>query len=126
MRKSAKKILLVEDDPSLLKLYQIKLTMSGYKVVSALNGQECLQKVGKCKPDIILLDIILPKIDGFTVLRALKSKPQTKKIPVILLTNLGQDEDLEKGKKLGAAGYWIKSNFTPSEITKKVEEVLKS
>jgi DNA-binding response OmpR family regulator len=123
-KKSSKRILLVEDNPSLSKLYQIKLSMNGYEVIVVRDGQECLDAVEKYKIDAILLDIIIPKIDGFAVLKKLKSVPKTKEIPVILLTNLGQEEDMKKGKELGAQGYLIKSNFTPAEVAKKIEEVL--
>jgi len=123
-KKTPKRILLAEDDPSLSKLYQTKLSMSGYEVIAVSDGKECLAAASKGKIDVILLDIIIPKIDGFAVLKKLKSKPKTKKIPVILLTNLGQEEDMKKGKELGAQGYLIKSNLTPAEVAKKIEEVL--
>lgn len=118
------KIFLVEDDRSLSKLYQIKLKTSGYLVETAQNGQECLDRINKIQPDLILLDVILPKIDGFTVLKKIKQNPKLKKIPIFLLTNLGQDEDIKKGKSLGVEGYLIKAQFTPAEIVKKIEQVL--
>ncbi|HCE49071.1 MAG: hypothetical protein A2445_03240 [Candidatus Jacksonbacteria bacterium RIFOXYC2_FULL_44_29] len=118
------KILIVEDDRTLSHLYQTKLEKTGYQVAIALDGEEGLKQIADFKPDAILLDIIIPKIDGFSVLERLKEEPGTKNIPVILLTNLGQDEDVEKGKALGADDYLIKSNFTPTEIVKKLEEVI--
>ncbi len=77
------------------------------------------------KPDLILLDIIMPKLDGFSVLKSLKENSSTKSTPVILLTNLGQDEDIKKGNELGAAGYLVKANLTPGQVVEKIKEVLK-
>ena len=119
------KILIIEDDTSLLRLYQTKLEKLGYTIAAAQDGQEGLEKVSSFNPDVILLDIIIPKLDGFAVLERLKAMSGTKNIPVILLTNLGQDEDIQKGKSLGAAGYLVKSDFTPAEVGKKIEEALK-
>lgn len=123
--KPAKKILMIEDDRTLSRLYQTKLTKTGYEVEIAFDGQEGLDKLANFKPDVILLDVIIPKIDGFAVLEKIKESPTWKKIPVILLTNLGQDEDVAKGKKLGASDYLVKSNLTPTEIIKKMETVIK-
>lgn len=119
--KKIKKILLVEDDRSLGRLYYTKLQKIGYTVRHVTDGKMCLDVVSEFKPDIILLDIIIPKIDGFSVLRRLKKDVLTQNIPVILLTNLGQDEDVEKGKKLGARDYLVKAQFTPSEIVERME-----
>jgi len=124
-KKSISKILLVEDEPSLRRLYYIKLIRVGYKVETAEDGRDALKKVKKFKPELILLDIILPKVDGFAVLKELKKNSRLKKIPVILLTNLGQDEDMEKGQKLGAIAYLVKTQFTPSEIVKEMEKAFK-
>lgn len=121
----SKKVLIIEDDRTLSKLYHAKLSKSGYTVEVALDGEEGLQKVDEFNPEIILLDIIIPKIDGFAVLEKLRSQEKTKHTPIILLTNLGQDEDVEKGKAMGADDYLIKSNFTPTEIVVKMEKALK-
>ena len=118
------KVLIIEDDRTLSKLYQSKLSKSGYTVEVALDGEEGLKKVDEFSPEIILLDIIIPKIDGFTVLERLRSQSKNQKTPIILLTNLGQDEDVERGKSLGADDYLVKSNFTPTEIVVKMEDVL--
>lgn len=117
--------MLVEDDVTLVKIYKTKLTKSGFDVLHVCNGKECLEKASEFKPDIILLDVIIPKLDGFSVLQELKSNSRTKKIPVIMLTNLAQNEDIEKGKRLGACDYLVKSSFTPAELLKKIEAVLK-
>ncbi|MBI5729080.1 MAG: response regulator [Candidatus Magasanikbacteria bacterium] len=118
-------VLLVEDDVFLAGIYQKKFEMEGYKISTAENGEKGLADAKKKKPDIILLDILLPKMDGFTVLQNLKADTATKNIPVILLTNLGQKDDVEKGLEAGAADYLIKAHFKPSEIVDKVKKVLR-
>lgn len=120
----AHKILLIEDEKMLAEMYQTKFTTDGYDIDLAFDGEEGLKAAKAEKPEVILLDIILPKLDGFLVLKELKNDPSTKKIPVILLSNLGQDEDIKKGKKLGADDYFIKANHTPAEIVEKVKYLL--
>ncbi|HLC70071.1 MAG TPA: response regulator [Patescibacteria group bacterium] len=117
-------ILLVEDDVFLADIYQKKFDMEGYKVTLADNGEKALVEAKKKKPDIILLDILLPKLDGFAVLSELKKDPTTSSVPVILLTNLGQKDDVEKGLEMGAVDYLIKAHFKPSEIVDKIKSVL--
>jgi DNA-binding response OmpR family regulator len=118
-------ILLVEDDVFLVEIYQKKFEMEGFKVMVATNGEKGLADAQKKKPDVVLLDILLPKLDGFAVLDKLKADPETKKIPVILLTNLGQKDDVERGLAAGAEDYLIKTHFKPSEVVDKVRKVLK-
>lgn len=122
--KQAQKILLVEDDSFLSNIYQTKFTKEGYQVALAGDGEEALKAVKTKKPDIVLLDVLLPKLDGFAVLEKLKKDPETKDIPVILLTNLGQRDDVDRGLQLGAADYLIKAHFKPSETVEKVKKVL--
>lgn len=117
-------VLLVEDDTFLANIYKTKFEMEGFKITVAENGELGLSEAKKKVPDVILLDILLPKMDGFTVLENLKSDPLTKNIPVIMLTNLGQKDDVEKGFDLGAADYLIKAHFKPSETVEKVQKVL--
>lgn len=117
-------VLLVEDDAFLANIYKTKFEMEGFKVSSSEDGESGLKDAKKKKPDIILLDILLPKMDGFAVLQELKKDDSVKKIPVILLTNLGQKDDVEKGLELGAADYLIKAHFKPSETVEKVKKVL--
>ncbi len=119
-------ILLIEDDTMISTMYQTKFSMEGQAIEVAMDGQTGLQKVLSLKPAVVLLDVILPKMDGFSVLSEMKKNPETKKIPVILLTNLGQDEDVKKGKDLGADDYFVKSNHTPAEIVERVKTLLKS
>lgn len=118
-------VLLVEDDTFLANIYKTKFDMEGFKVSVSENGEEGLTDAKKKKPDIILLDILLPKMDGFTVLEKLKEDSSAKDIPVILLTNLGQKDDVSKGLEMGAKDYLIKAHFKPSEVVDKVKKVLK-
>ena len=123
-KQEAIKVLLIEDDQFLAKMYTTKLNMEDIAVHLAPDGQEGINLAKAEKPDIILLDIILPKMDGWQVLEALKADAKTKSIPVLLLTNLGQQEDIEKGLKLGADEYLIKAHFTPSEVLDKIKSIL--
>lgn len=118
-------VVLVEDEKMLADMYATKFSMEGFDAHKANDGASGLEMIKQVKPDIILLDIIMPKIDGFGVLRMLKTDAALKNIPVILLTNLGQDEDIKKGKELGAADYFVKANHTPAEVVQKVKQVLK-
>tara|TARA_Y100001970_G_C14038322_1_gene752327 strand:- start:285 stop:665 length:381 start_codon:yes stop_codon:yes gene_type:complete len=117
-------VLLIEDDTFLANIYKTKFEMEGFAVDVAENGELGLKEAQKKKPDLVLLDILLPKMDGFTVLQHMKDDAELKNIPVILLTNLGQKDDVEKGLKMGAADYLIKAHFKPSETVDKVKNVL--
>lgn len=120
-----KKILLVEDEEMLQNMYTQKFKHQGYQVISAYNGIEGIKLAESEQPDLILLDIIMPKMDGFVALKKIRANSTTANIPVILLTNLGQEDSITKGKKLGADDYCIKANHTPQEIVEKVDELLK-
>jgi len=119
------KILIVEDDTFLSELLSSKFIRSGYTISVAKNGEEGVQKAVDEKPNLILLDLILPKMSGFDVLIKIKEDQSISSIPVIILSNLGQKEDIEKGMKLGAANYFIKAYLTPGEIIEKVKAALK-
>lgn len=119
------RVLIVEDDQFLRDLMERKLKKEGFSVDTAIEGETGLQKIVATKPDLVLLDIILPGVDGFSILEKIKGNPAVANIPVILLTNLGQRDDVEKGLKLGAAGYLVKAHFTPGDIVEKVKSVLK-
>lgn len=121
----AHKILLVEDDPFLLDMYSTKFKEVGFDVTVAQDGEMGLAKAKEVMPELILLDIVLPKKDGFEVLKTLKSDGQTASIPVVMLTNLGLDGDVKRGLELGAQSYIIKAHFTPTEVVAKVKEILK-
>jgi len=122
--KNKKKILLVEDDSFVMDIYQTKLSQSGYDVVGADNGLEALKKIEKNTFDLMLLDIVMPYMDGLEVLKKVKSDEKNKNLPIILLTNLSQKEEVDKGLKLGASDYLIKSHFTPSEVLEKIKGYL--
>ena len=96
----------------------------GFVVIEAVDGEESLRKAETENPHIILLDLILPGADGFDILKKLKENPSVSKVPVIVLSNLGQKEDVEKGIRLGAADYLVKAHNTPGEIIDKVREIL--
>lgn len=118
------KVLLIEDDAFLAEIYQKKFEMEGFKVSIASNGEKGLADIKKKKPDVVLLEVLLPKLDGFAVLEAAKANSATKNIPIILLTSLGQKDDVQRGLAAGAADYLIKTHFQPSEIVDKVFAVL--
>lgn len=120
------KIMIVEDDPMLLDMYVHKFEGDGYEVVKLDRGDAVAETASTEQPELILLDVIMPGIDGFTALEALKKNAKTKDIPVTMLTNLAQDEDSAKAKEMGAVGYIIKSNMTPAEVVKQAQQLLKS
>lgn len=120
----AKKILIIEDDEFLLRMYTAKLTLEGYRVISAVDGDKGIRSAIKHNPDLILLDLILPKKDGFEVLKELKAKSETKNIPVLVLTNLGQKQDIDRCFALGVTDYLIKAHFIPSEVVVKINRIL--
>jgi len=120
------KILLIEDDPDQIFLYQSKFEIEGFEFLSVRTGSEGVELAKTKNPDLILLDLILIAESGVDVLTDLKKDPATKSIPVIILTNLVQEETIEKTKKLGAADFIVKANMMPSEVVKRVREILKS
>ena len=119
-----KLILLVEDDEFLAELYATKLNLEDYEVALASDGEKGLKMIKELKPDLILLDIILPKMDGFEILKNIKTNKNLKKIPVILLTNLSQKDEVKKGLELGADDYLIKAHFMTSEVVKKIKQTI--
>ena len=120
-----KKILFIEDESALQKTFGDTLKNKGYEVIGALDGESGLRSAKGERPDLILLDLILPKMDGFEVLRGLKASEETKDIPVIILTNLEETENIQKTLELGATTYLVKSSYTLEEVVKKVEKTLK-
>ncbi len=122
--KTKKTILLVEDEQDLMEIYKTKFSLDGYRVVTADTGIKAIEMALRNNPDIILLDVILPGKDGFAVLEELKANDKTKKIPVIIFSNLGQDWEVKRGQSLGAVKFLTKSNVTPAEVAKVVGEVL--
>lgn len=120
-----RKILIIEDDKFLRELITRKLTSEGYQTIEAADGEEGVRMTKSEKPDLVLLDLILPGIDGFEALTRIRKEEETVNVPVVILSNLGQKEDIEKGLKLGATDYLIKAHFSPGEIIEKVSSILK-
>jgi len=118
---TGKRILLVEDDGFLAGMYVAKLELEHFEVVLASDGEEGWEKIQSWHPDLVLLDIILPKKNGFQVLASMKKDPATQSIPVMLLTNLGQPADVERAKSLGADDYLIKAHHMPAEVIRKIK-----
>ena len=121
---SKKILLLVEDDFFLRSLMTKKLTLEGYEVIEAENGRIALNELEKNDIDLVLLDLIMPEVDGFEVLETISKNPELTKIPVIVLSNLGQKEKIDKAKSLGAKDYIIKAHFTPGEVVEKIKKQL--
>jgi len=119
------KILIIEDESALQKTLGDMLDREGYEVVKALDGEIGLRMAQTEKLDLIILDLILPKVDGFEVLEKLKDSSKTKAIPVLILTNLESMEDIEKALQGGAASYLVKSNYTLDEVLQKVKQTIK-
>lgn len=120
------KILLVEDDETLLEMYHTRLAIDGFEISLAINGEEALKILEKIEHDLILLDLMLPRVDGFTVLEKLRtSKWTNKNKPVIIFTVLAQPHDIEKAHSLGASDYIIKGAISPNEVVAKIREYLK-
>jgi len=121
-----KVIMIVEDDSFVTDIYETKLTQEGFSVILAANGLEAMKKLEEAPlPNLILLDIVMPYKDGLEVLRDIKKTAKYQDIPVILLTNLSQKEEIDKGLKLGACDYLIKSHFTPTEVLEKINGHIK-
>jgi CheY-like chemotaxis protein len=119
------RVLFVEDDPAVAQMYRLKLELDGYSVEIATDGEQAVAKATAAPPDIVFLDIRLPKLDGLGVLEALRAQQQTRQIPVVILSNYSEGELIERGLKLGALEYLIKSQTTPAKVAGGVEGWLK-
>ena len=115
------KVLIVEDESSLLELYRLALQRAGFAVDTAADGAAGLQQIAKTRPDLVLLDILMPQVDGYQLLRRLKRDVATRDVPVVIFSNLSQKEEIEKGLKLGARDFIIKTSITPPELVAKVQ-----
>ena len=122
--KRTAKILVVEDETFLVKIYAVKLKKEGFEVSIANDGEEAVKMAALVKPDLILLDLILPKMNGFEALEKIRSNPDNKKTPVIVLSNLGQEEDIKRAESLGADDYLVKANFSIQDIVSKIRATL--
>jgi DNA-binding response OmpR family regulator len=120
-----KKVLIIEDDEVLGDIYVTKLGMEGFETCLATEGFKGVEEAIRAKPDLILLDIVLPKLNGFEILKQIKGKRDTRSIPVIVLSNLGQEYEIKRGLKLGASKYLIKANYTPEQVTNVIKETFK-
>jgi DNA-binding response OmpR family regulator len=121
----AKKVLLIEDDLFLTDIYLTKFEQAGYEVDVASDGKTGMEKLRQTKPDILLLDLVIPGMDGFVLLEQLKKDDNLKNISVLVLSNRGSDQDVQRVKALGADDYLIKSQYTPSEVVAKAQELLR-
>lgn len=119
------RILLIEDEPLTVRIYSTYLKIEGHQVKSANNGEEGLRLMSEFKPHLIVLDLMMPKIDGFSFLREIKSNENTKNIPVLVYSNLSSPEDIKKAKALGALSFLVKAELTPTEVVNKIKNYLK-
>ncbi len=117
-------VFIVDDDSFLLDMYAIRFTQAGYKVETAMNAEETLTKLrGGITPDVLLLDVVMPAVDGFELLEKINEEKLIPHVVKIYLSNLGQEQDIARGKSLGASGYIVKANSTPSEVVDRVKEI---
>lgn len=120
-----RKILIIEDDSFLQGLESSKLKKDNYEVITASDGEEGMEKINELGIDLILLDLILPKFDGFEILKKIKETEALKKIPVIVFSNLSEEKDIKKAEALGATDFMVKSNFTLDELVEHINKILK-
>lgn len=119
---ATQKILIIEDESIMLSLLRRKLVGEGYEVFAAKDGQEGLEKIKEIKPDLVLLDIIMPKLGGIGVLEEMQKDREAKKVPVIIISNSGQPVEIDRARKLGARDWLIKTEFDPQEVSDKVKK----
>ena len=119
------RVLFVEDDPTVAQMYRLKLELDGYQVIMAKDGEEGLRLAREVDPDIVFLDIRLPKVDGFSVLEGLRATDRTRNVPVVILSNYGEQDLVDRGLRLGALEYLIKSQTTPANLSRGVENWLR-
>jgi len=120
------KILLVEDEEAIISMYELQLTKDGYEVETARNGAWGLKLAKEKKFDLIIMDMVMPAMNGYVAIKELKSSENSKKVPIIVLSNSAQDSDIDQAKKLGATSYLLKSNITPAKLTREIEKILNS
>jgi len=123
--KAGKTVLVVEDDNFLIKAYEAHLAKAGFHVRTALDGVEAVESLKKVMPDIILLDLVMPRMDGFDVLEEMQKKSEWKKIPIVVVSNLGQESDRDRSLKLGAVEYIVKSDFSLQQTVDLISKHLK-
>ena len=118
------KILFIEDDPLIVKIYTTRLTADGYQVLSAENGEDGIKLAETETPDLVILDIMMPKIDGFGVLEKLRANEMMKTKPILVYSNLAQEEEIKRAQTLGATEFIIKANLSPTEMVEKIKKYL--
>lgn len=116
------KILFVEDDPLIVKIYTTRLTADGYTVLSAENGEDGLKLAEQEIPDLVVLDIMMPKIDGFGVLEKLRQNQKMQSTPILIYSNLAQEGEIERAKQMGATEFIVKANLSPIEMVEKIKK----
>lgn len=119
------KILFIEDDPLIVKIYTTRLVADGYQVLSSDNGEEGLRLAETEIPDLIVLDLMMPKMDGFAVLTKLRSNEKMRDKPILIYSNLAQEEEIQRAKSLGATEFIVKANSSPTDIVSKIKQYLK-
>ncbi|MGD8744245.1 MAG: response regulator [Candidatus Woesebacteria bacterium] len=119
-----KKLLLIEDDVMLVNMYKAKFVNEGYEIESATDGKNGLALVPQVNPDLVILDLMLPRLSGIEVLEELKKDEKLKNIPVVVLTNLSEEKETQKALELGADGYLVKADLTPSQLVEKIKEYI--
>lgn len=124
--KNMSKILIIDDEKNVLDLYGQKFSLAGFNVITCDDATKAFDLAKKHQPDVVLVDIIMPKVDGYKITKLLKADPKTKKIPIVLLSNLGEKEDITRGILLGAEDYIPKVNLTPQEVVEKIKTFLKN
>ena len=120
------KVLIIEDEPLVVRMYEKSLRFDNFEVISALNGLEGLEKMKSEKPDLVLLDVMMPEMNGIQVLDEMEKDPTIKDIPVVMLTNLSGEHDAELAMSKGAVQYWVKKDAKPQELGTRINEVLES
>lgn len=120
-----KKIAIIEDEEVLQKVLDIQMVSSGYQVICAEDGESAIELIKSEKPDLVLLDLLIPKVHGLDVLRTIKKDASTKKIPVIIFSNSSNEEEIEEGKKLGAIDYFVKASADLDELKEQIDSILR-
>lgn len=118
------KILFVEDDPLIVKIYTTRLTADGYQVLSADNGQQGLELAEKELPNLIVLDVMMPKMDGFGVLEKIRANEKMKSTPILIYSNLAQEDEIKRATEMGATEFIVKANLSPTEMVTKIKKYL--
>ncbi len=119
-----KKVIFVEDDAFLSQIFTKALDLAGYDVISVSSGEECLKIAEREKPDLFLLDIILPHMDGYELMEELQKNENLRQLPILVITNLSNKEDVDKTKAMGVAGYLIKAHTLPEDVVAKIQSIL--